>query len=268
MTSLLPLLLLPLLSLATPLETYMDLRADTLNANIALSFAATTTLTTTEDKVSQYLADQLTDYVITQRTAHTFAATTFFHEWDLVSIASSPLYTAIQAMPKGGALHLHSGSSGATQWIVGDTNMGILMDGCYVYWGEESEKLCVNAMTGDMLPCDQPGSQKLLKGTIAFYTGNTTVPDGFVRGSQAMRDDLFDTITSNASLKAMDSAQAWTYFNAVFARINPAMSYRPFYVEYLKNTFDVHFDDNVQHIEIRVVCGTGGLGNLIDEEGR
>ena len=53
----------------------------------------------------------------------------------------------------------------------------------------------------------------------------------------------------------------------VFARIGPAMSYKPFYKKYLKNTFDVHFCDNVQHIEIRVVCGTGGLGNLWDGEG-
>jgi len=65
----------------------------------------------------------------------------------------------------------------------------------------------------------------------------------------------------------MDSASAWQYFNTVFKRVSLAMSHRPFYYQYLLNTFAVHFDDNVQHIEIRALCGTGGLGDLTDLSG-
>ena len=42
------------------------------------------------------------------------------------------------------------------------------------------------------------------------------------------------------------------------------MSFRPFYFNYLINTFHVHLDDNVQHIEIRSLVGTNGLGDLFD----
>ena len=40
------------------------------------------------------------------------------------------------------------------------------------------------------------------------------------------------------------------------------MAYQPFYFAYLLNTFAVHSEDNVQHIEIRALCGTKGLGDM------
>ena len=107
----------------------------------------------------------------------------------------------------------------------------------------------------------------MLKGTIAFYT-NGTEPKGFtsardlIVADDSFRSELRALLTSNGSLEAYDSAQAWEYFNKIFVRIGPAMAYQPFYYAYLLNTFTVHSDDNVQHIEIRALCGTKGLGDM------
>lgn len=238
------------LAVESSLVDYMTLRDATLQANEDMSFSRNTKLNAEEEKASSYIQQLLTTYTKQQRDDHSFPPTTFFHSWDLDAITQTPLYNIIASMPKGGATHLHSGSSGSTNWIVDE---GITLPHCYVYWPSSGQD------DGDQLA-----------GTIAFYPPSANVtapPPGYLPASTVPKDELLQKLTSNNDLKNMDSSTAWSYFSGVFARTGPAMSYVPFYVAYLKNTFDVHFNDNVQHIEIRVVCGSGGLGDLWDEDG-
>ena len=136
-------------------------------------------------------------------------------------------------------------------------------------------------MGGEETKCSTGGGLKMLKGCISFYDtsggGNgTAVPPGFYpaadlalrHGGAAFRAELRALITSNLSLKAMDSQAAWQYFDKIFSRVNSAMAYRPFYYAYLLNTFQVHVDDNVNHVEIRALCGTGTLGETFDFGGK
>jgi len=46
------------------------------------------------------------------------------------------------------------------------------------------------------------------------------------------------------------------------------MSYLPFYRGYLYNTLAEMHKDNVQHLEIRALCGKNGLGDLVDADGK
>ena len=176
-------------------------------------------------------------------------------------------------MPKGAALHLHSGSSGSTDWIVDE---GIDVEGCYIYMGVENKDRCLSPF-GVEIDCS-PGASYFAEGMIAFYDKNVTesIPEGFLPtnvlieqfGSTNLRARLRSLITSNKSLKDMDSSLAWDYFDKIFLRIGIAMNYKPFYKDYLMNCFLVHAKDNVQHIEIRALIGTNGLGDQYDFSGR
>jgi adenosine deaminase CECR1 len=230
-----------------------------------MSFEAVTPMTAAEQKVSDYLTEQLAEYSTTARAAHAFPPTQFFYDWDMDSIKSSFLYKVVEAMPKGGALHLHSGSSGSTDWIIDE---GIKMDGGHVFWDEDDASRCIVPIGGAECACDEPGSLPMTKGMISFYPGNATAPAGFVPASAVPASELRELLTSNGSLKDMDSDDAWRYFDKVFLRGNSAMAYRPFYIQYLLNSFQVHWDDRVQHVEIRALCGSGGLGDLFDETGK
>jgi hypothetical protein len=207
--------------------TYLAQRASTLSENSALSFSASTPLSAAESTLSDSLAVLLSSYTVSERSAHSFPPTKFFHDWSLDTIAATPLYSLVSSMPKGGALHLHSGSSGSTDWIV---NEGILLDGVHVYMRDSPlEDTCITANTAIPAPCDAPGAQALLPGTIAFFPNSTAVTPGFKPGAEADPVELRSLLTSNAGLKEADSELAWGYFNDVFTRINPIMCFRPFY---------------------------------------
>jgi len=161
----LPLLLTSLLpplatSTSSSLSSYLTLRSLTLQQNTALSFSHSTTLNPEETTASTHINSLLQTYIKESRASHNFPPTTFFHEWNITGITESPLYDVVERMPKGGALHLHSGSSGSTQWIVDE---GVLLPDCYVYWGEEDDSLCIDGMTGEVRGCEEPNAQKLLK---------------------------------------------------------------------------------------------------------
>lgn len=51
----------------------------------------------------------------------------FFYQWQgRDDVVNDPTFLFLQSMPKGGVLHVHSGSSGDVDWLV---NEGLSMDG-------------------------------------------------------------------------------------------------------------------------------------------
>lgn len=180
-------------------------------------------------------------------------------------------------MPKGGALHLHSGSSGSVDWVVEE---GIWAEGGMVFWGEDETVRCLEQPFNVEVKCGEGGGGEvpLLKGMLAFFNNTDSAPEGFRLPGDLRREEggegvefkkeLRSLLVSDASLKGMDSGEAWEFFNKIFVRVGPAMAYRKFYEAYLRNTFDVHKEDNVQHVEIRALCGNNGLGDLWDFEGK
>ncbi|GMI12835.1 hypothetical protein TrVE_jg968 [Triparma verrucosa] len=254
---------------------YLELRQDILDKVSGMAFDGSMSLTQIEATLDEKLRNARDDYIRTARHAHTFEPHKYFYEWDLEELHGSQLWKVMSSLPKGSALHLHSGSSGSVDWIVEE---GIYMDGGHVYWEDDDLTRCIEPIGGQEVECGSSGTAApLIKGTMAFYPSNVTVPKGFYcaksldSSSSSSRDSgsdfrkqLRSLLTSNESLKDMDSSQAWEFFNKIFVRVGPVMSFRPFYFSYLINTFQVHWDDNVQHIEIRSLVGTNGLGDLFD----
>ena len=154
------------------------------------------------------------EYIRRTKGDHSFEPHHYFYSWDLDELHNSEdnLFGLISSLPKGGALHLHSGSSGSVDWILDE---GLLMDGCYVYYADDDTTRCIEPVGGQEVPCGQSGTAApMLKGTIAFYT-NGTEPRGFtsardlIGATDSFKSELRALLTSNGSLEAGDSAQAW-----------------------------------------------------------
>ena len=234
----------------TTKDEYMSQRANLIKKNDKRSFASSEQLNQREQQVDNLLIKYRDEF--SWSPGENFIGNQFFHDWDK-SYLDSKLFKMLKPMPKGGALHLHSGSSGDVDWIV---EVGMFIEGCFVYWPNEGD------------------SGTILKGAINFFPTSLPPPEetgwatvqSLVAGSASFQEELKGLITSNGSLKTMDSGDAWSYFSDVFVRIGGAMNYLPFYKAYLINSMEMLVKDNVMHMEIRALCGKGGLGDLVDED--
>ena len=255
-------------------QEYMERRAEVMAQGEEMSFDAGTTLTPDEKLLDALWVERMTEYIGRGREDHSFEPVKFWYEWDHGKVQGSELWDFVRTMPKGGALHLHSGSSGSVDWVVEE---GIWGEGGHVFWGGDETSRCLEQPFNIEVPCGEGGGGEvpLLKGMLAFFNTTALVPEGFKTPAQIEKEDgagfkeeLRSLLVSGESLKEMDSGQAWEFFNKIFVRVGPAMSYKGFYEGYLRNTFDVHAEDNVQHVEIRALCGNNGLGDLWDFDGR
>jgi len=238
-----------------------------------MAFDADTVLSPEEEKLDAWLLDMTTDYIRKGREDHSFEPARFFYEWDHDVVRSTELFDFVRTMPKGGALHLHSGSSGSVDWVVEE---GIWEKGGMVFWGDDETVRCLEQPFNREVVCGEGGGSEvpLLKGMIAFFNDTAAAPKGFRLPEDLKREDagfmeeLRSLLVSGEALKEMDSGEAWEFFDKIFVRVGPATSYKTFYEGYLRNTFEVHAEDNVQHVEIRALCGSNGLGDLWDFDGR
>jgi len=244
--------LLPSLALATPTtrSAYDKARQKLVDANRARSFDFNTELTPLEQEVDAILVSMRDTYIRDSKLQGKYAPERYFHTWNLTDISSEPTFQFLDGLPKGGNLHSHSGSSGSTDWLLTE---GLAMEGCYVCWPTEG---------------DCGGS---LKGTIAFFKDDS-VPAGFIASSMLVSQNGFTNelrsfITSDARVEKLDSTGAWQVFSGVFRRTGPAMGHRPFYMKYMMNSFDVHFNNGITHLELRALLGSHKMGDLTDLDG-
>lgn len=233
--------------------------------------------------------DELTlnDWFISERNAYInyhviqaqdFPPQQFFYEWqDREDVVDGSIYKFLHSMPKGGVLHIHSGSSGSVDWLV---NVGLSIPGCYIYWGDDQSDVCLG-LGGQIIDCDADvrTNYALQHGMIEFYDPSVEgrgPPEGydFRTTSQLMTDlgDDFNTtmrglLSVGSELKEYTSREAWSAFQPLFARVSGFMSYRPAFLEYTYKSLQILADDNVQHVEIRATMGTGDFGGLYDLEG-
>ena len=177
-------------------ETYQyeKERSLLIKQNDEISFSSSIELSDEETRVNDIFSEARDRFIIT--SSHDNTANMFFHDWPSTYL-SSEIYNMISTMPKGGALHLHSGSSGSVDWIV---EIGIEMDDCFIYWGVDDPSRCLNPTTGSEQNC--PGLP-LLKGTLGFFP-NGEPPPGFQKPNGDIKKELRSYLTSNSSLKDMD----------------------------------------------------------------
>jgi len=255
------------------LRGYGEMRSKLSDENLQTAFDANTTLSPVEQTVDSLLRSWRDAYVNKSKARGTFAPSHFFYTWNFTEVRNDRVFKFIDSMPKGANLHIHTGSTGSTDWLLTE---GINMAGCYVFWSDDDRSRCINPVGGRVtkLPDSSRGcdattqGQPLLRGALAFYRAGAE-PPGFVScraaASQAgFRESLRRLLTANKSLAALDSNHSWKVFNDIFSRLGPAMAYRPLFMNYMMNTFDVHLSNGITHLEVRALCGTQGVGHMYD----
>jgi len=158
------------------------------------------------------------------------------------SIQKETLYQTLQKMPKGGMLHIHSTATGDANWII---DRALSMPDCYIYWGEKSENY--------------------YQGQLAFFP-NLAIPSGWVKiqALQASHPDLKNELHRLFTFGPEDEScsDIWVEFEAIFQRMDGFVSYRPVFIDYYKNAFEILAKDGVQFIELRT-----NLGGILKEDG-
>mmetsp|Transcript_29171 Transcript_29171/g.67790 ORF Transcript_29171/g.67790 Transcript_29171/m.67790 type:complete len:544 (+) Transcript_29171:158-1789(+) len=246
-----------------------------LNSEVSGTYA-TLPLTPAEERVNSHLVSERDAFVIDNTEASTFPPQQFFYEWQhRDDVLNSSVWSLLESMPKGAALHLHTGSCGPTDWLISE---GLSMDGAFVYWGEDQPDVCLSNLGGYPLACNStsPNLTPLFKGTIMFYNESAAegvAPSGF-RSVRALRAAIpdFDAqlralLVSDSTYEDMTSLQAWDNFMPIFSRVGGFHAYKPAFLAYMQESFRVLNDNHVQHAEIRATLGLNGFGALYDLDG-
>jgi adenosine deaminase CECR1 len=153
-------------------------------------------------------------------------------------IAATPIFKALEAMPKGGLLHCHDLAIGSA-WLLVD--MALASPDCYVYWGESNERF--------------------LKGQLHFYKANE-VPGGFMLAKDLekliprFREVLYDLLTFD-DLEVKNAKDIWGPFEEQFRMRLGFMHYAPVMVPYFVSAFDSLVNTGIQHVELRSILSDG-----------
>ncbi len=211
-------------------ESYLEKRKTWLLDDQKTNFSSDIVLTEQERQLDK----KISDYVIAFqdqfiKSNHFCPARNFF----LVRscIESSPLFTLLKLMPKGGILHLHTLSSGDANWLV---NKAIADPNCYIYTPEDGKEL---------------------KGKMAVFD-KAKVPEGYeLMSALAAKNSKFasevvDMIRMN--LEDSNSENPWDKFEKCFTRVDQLLNYAPICFEYYKTSFEALAKDNIQIVELRV----------------
>lgn len=189
------------------------------------------------EKVSEQAASRFRDMrdslLLTYRREKRFPLKAGFYS-ARKEIASTPIFKALHAMPKGGLLHSHDLAFGSA-WLLVD--MAISMPDCYVYWGEENERF--------------------LKGQLGFYKVGEA-PGGFMQTSELntlslrFREELYDLLSFDIQ-DVSQSKDIWVPFEQQFQKRLGFMHYQPAMVPYFVAAFDSLVQSGVQHLELRSI---------------
>ncbi len=157
-------------------------------------------------------------------------------------IDTTSLYQVFKTMPKGGLLHSHSIGLTDIAWVI---NTAKDTPECYVYTKQDNDLY--------------------LYGQLGIFQENK-VPDGFVNLNEKIESNPEFTkelsgllILKRESLS--ESIDHWAEFEKGFNRIRDLINYRPFFQKYYRQAFLDLLEDNIQHVEVRMI-----FENLYDFE--
>ncbi|QKX05499.1 adenosine kinase [Aquimarina sp. TRL1] len=220
--------------------SYQEARAKMIERNEKKSFDAAIVLTEEEQKLNSFISSYQTYF----NTAVSHNKIPFynqpFHQVQPV-IDSSELYKVLKKMPKGGLLHTHSIGMTSIKWLI---SFAKEIPNCYVFVKKEDDKH--------------------LYGTLGIYFKEKS-PEGFVLLKDILKQkpdfekELYGLLTLKRQ-SLSDSLDYWTAFEERFRRVAQLLNYRPLFKAYYKQAFLELLEDQVTHVEIRMI-----LDHLYDE---
>lgn len=161
------------------------------------------------------------------------------------------LYSYIQAMPKGGNLHIHTSATYEIRSFLKDLLSGIFQDNVYVMM---SDFLYYSDKTGQ--------TNKVLKGTLVMlleppttYGVSLEICKPLKNLTKQEKETLYQllTLADNQNDYIENIPYIWDGFNDVFSRISEILCVPPIYQDYYQGAFRTLAEDHVNYCELR--CG-------------
>ncbi len=233
---------------------YLEEREVLVTKNKDLAFDSEVELSIEEKRVACYFEELKKELVTLYKKEGKFPPSRNFL-LEKEQIRSTLLFSFIEQMPKGGLLHVHSGSVATAKWMVEELATG---PNCYVYWEENGP---------------------ILQGTIHFYPDNEA-PPGFVLIGKLRKsiEGFNDKLISMLEMEPEDlqSDTLWKKFEESFARSTGLIHYKPCFIKYYTHALEELIKDNIQYMELRslnntiyeldgtIECPDVGIGTFIE----
>lgn len=164
----------------------------------------------------------------------------FFKARDL--IRNSPMFSLLQKMPKGGALHIHDLAMVDVEWLVKNVTYRPL---CYMCFTDtQSIRFIFSSQWPEPLPNCSPWN---LLETLRAKVVNTTDLDNSIRGKLTLFTDLDpENVYPNQDV-------VWDRFEQAFLSMWGLVTYAPVFREYYYQGLTEFYKDNVMYLEVRAL---------------
>ncbi|XP_033752918.1 adenosine deaminase AGSA-like [Pecten maximus] len=220
--------------------TYLQQRAQVMNAEANLRIGGSVTLNSREQQVNRILMDAKHKEINISRTANgpEFLPSVHFFKGK-PAIEKSSVFQLIKEMPKGGALHLHDCSMADITWLVKNVTY---MDHCYMCTDQDNH---IQFHFFQVAPSNPACPWKLI----------TTE-----RKNSANQEQFDDMLYRSMSMVVPDPVKTfptidvvWKEFLRVLDVANGLINYAPVFGKYFYESLKEFHDDNVQYLETRAL---------------
>ncbi|XP_037538711.1 adenosine deaminase 2-A [Nematolebias whitei] len=164
----------------------------------------------------------------------------FFRARDL--IRTSPIFSLLQKMPKGGALHVHDFSMVDAEWLVKNVTY---RPHCYMCW-TDSQSIRFIFSSQQPKPLPRCSSWALLENLRAKTINTTDLDDSIMRNLT-----LFTDQDPEATYPSQDVV--WDKFEQIFLALWGLVTYAPVFRDYFYQGLTQFYTDNVMYLELRAL---------------
>lgn len=156
-------------------------------------------------------------------------------------IDQSPVFSLIQKMPKGAALHVHDFAMVDVDWLVKNVTY---RENCYVCFTDEQT---VQFIFSSGQPASRPrcSSWTLLRSLREKIKNSTELDNSFIRNLTLFTED------PDRDYPSQDSV--WKRFEQAFMVAYGLVTYAPVFKDYLYEGLRQFYEDNIMFVEIRAL---------------
>ncbi|XP_035011696.2 adenosine deaminase 2-A [Hippoglossus stenolepis] len=157
-------------------------------------------------------------------------------------IRSSPIFSLLQKMPKGGALHIHDFSMADPEWLVKNATY---RPHCYMcFTDSHSVRFIFSSQWPKPLPRCSPWN--LLENLRAKTSNTTDLDDSILRNLTLFSDQDPESVYPSQDV-------IWNVFEQCFFALWGLVTYAPVFRDYYYQGLTEFYLDNVMYLELRAL---------------